>query len=173
MILFSGHAWGQASVYGEFSAGRLGSNAPLEWLYGGTVGVNMQITSLGRRALFLGDVQARGGWHNGTSLTSISIGPRVAFPLRGAITPYAGFQVGIGRFSAPANIHTTDSLYGFNGGVQKRLRSHLDAVVDYSWTQLNYNFQQYAPQTVSAGLVWQFSDNAGFDRKKPTKRKRR
>ena len=167
-MLASGvRAHGQVSLYGEGTADYLKGGPDTNFLYGATTGVLIDGPQLIHNKLLVSaDFQGNFVYESGAGGTylaageqydAITLGPRFTlvrtfFKLQ----PYAQFNVGFARYHDPTIHSTTDSVYGVQGGVTRRLTPRFDALVDYSYSQFGYDSNYYNPQTISAGLVYHF-----------------
>jgi hypothetical protein len=151
-------AHGQAAVYAEFSAGQLSGGPQGDYLYGGQGGVTIDGPKILHHVQVQADIQARFVQKNGEALDALLLGPRFSVAPKHLfkLSPFAEFNVGFARYNDGANNSTTDYLFGVQGGVTRPITGHLDAVVDYSWTQYGYNYGFYQPQMYSAGAVYHF-----------------
>jgi hypothetical protein len=152
------------AVYGEFSGSTFNDLASSRTLYGGTAGVRFGSLKLFHVFQLGADIQGRIVSGSNESLKGMAIGPRLGLPLHRGFTPYGEIMVGFGRYtSTSANVSeaapngTTDSILEFNGGLTKRLTPHIDAVADYSLTQLFALGGLYNPKTISLGAVYYFT----------------
>lgn len=150
----------QVAVYGSFTSSRLAGGPGGDFLYGATAGLLLDGPGFLHRVVLSGDLQTRAVGLDGERLMTASIGPRLSLAVpRLNLTPYAEFLIGFGRYRpsvAPGSASTTDSLWQTNFGASRPLNSHLDATVEYGYSQFGYDDGQYNPKHFSAGLMFHF-----------------
>jgi hypothetical protein len=159
VVALPGAASGQVSVYAEFSASQLSGGPQGDYLYGGQGGVMIQGPTLLHAVLVQADIQGRFVQKNGESFDAILIGPRLSVAPKKyllKLSPFVEFNVGYGRYNTGANLATTDSLFGVQGGVSRPVSKHLDVVLDYSWADYGYNSSYFEPQSYSSGVIYHF-----------------
>lgn len=162
----TGVAQAQYSIYAEGGSIRLKNGPKGDFLYGGQAGVLVKGTRFrADRLLLSADVQTRIYQKDGESYQGIVVGPRLAMSLdykriprlmRG-LKPYAEFNFGFANYNPGAGGSTTESQFGGEAGVSRRIYKSLDAVLSYSYSRYEYNFGFYHPQSLGIGLICHFS----------------
>ena len=144
-------------IYGQFSASQMTSLAGTNDLYGATTGVLLDGPTLFHHMVISADIQGRFVGKSGEKLDGITAGPRFTFSEAHGISPYGEFLVGFARYNNPAEGNpTTDSTIQINAGVAKRISSHWDLSLDYSYAQYYALGGEYNPKTYSFGTVFHF-----------------
>jgi hypothetical protein len=157
--LGSGPTRAQVSAYGELSVVQAQAPTYGTILYGGTTGFLLDAFNRPRRVDLL--VNAQGRFTHGTSfnLDGVAFGPRIELTTFKQLRPYGELLVGFARIhnSRDANPVSTDGQLQVNAGVSRRINSHLDWTVDYSYTKLYAYLGAYTPKTFSAGVIYHFT----------------
>ncbi len=147
-------AWSQVSVYGDFSAAQVSTNAGTVYLYGPTVGVGTALAtwhSLGIGA----DMRGSFLYGSGQSYDGLAVGPQISKKIK-KFTPHGEFMVGFARYNPnnPAIPISTDFQLEGNGGLDRRMSKRIDwRIVDFSYTQYYELHDRIHPYLFSTGLV--------------------
>jgi len=166
----------QISMYGAATANYMNNGPYANFLYGGTAGVIFGGPALFKQRVVLSaDVQGNFVFNNtepgppasflspGELYDAVTVGPRLSLAPRFLnLSPYVQMNVGFARYHDPVSHSSTDSVLGGQVGVTRRLASHFDALLDYSYSTFGYNFGYYHPQTFSVGLVYRLAGRDAF-----------
>lgn len=161
MLIVSRAAYGQANLYVQFSESKMANLISTQYLPGTTVGVMLEGATILHHVLISADIQGRFVDSSSLKLNGTVAGPRFSVPMKHGVAPYGEFMVGFARLysSMPStnfNGSTTDSEIQINAGLAKRISSHWDATVDYSYAQYYGLGGMYNPKTFSIGTIFHF-----------------
>jgi opacity protein-like surface antigen len=161
----------QTSVYAEGTANFLDNGPYTDFLSGGTAGVLIDVAQIWKdRITFSADIQGNFVYSNtrpanlgpayseGETFDAVTVGPRLSLaPHFFKLAPYVQANIGFARYHDPLTHSATDNLIGGQAGVTRRLTSHFDALVDYSYSRFGYDAAYYNPQTFSVGVIYHFA----------------
>jgi opacity protein-like surface antigen len=157
----------QVAAYGEFTADYLNGGPNTNFLYGGSAGILLDGPKAFNKILLSAAIQGNFAYSGATSpkapfstgeaYDAATIGPRATFAPFLKLAPYIQFNVGFARYHDNFTHSTTDYVFGGQAGVTRRLTPHLDAVLDYSYSEFGYNSGVYSPQSFSVGALYHFA----------------
>jgi hypothetical protein len=149
----------QTSVYAEFSAAKLQNLVSDNVLYGVTTGLLFDGPAVFHQHMVVGgDLQGEFVHRSNFSFDDVALGPRATFPLAHGIRPFAEFLVGFARLQNPLDQPqpSTDSTIQINGGVSKRIASHVDLIAQVGYSQCYAFGGEYNPKNFALGAIYHF-----------------